>query len=262
MVEFNNAYRSKGPNHLEDMWVIVSAVGFWFNLDDNFGCFTGSEDGYSVRQLVAVMGSAVLTVLAAIEKAGELKPDSRFLDLALVIGYYLEFCHDLPAYGCEGESVMWCKHLIEYFKKGNLDPAKALATTKHHIEKIEKGEDDWGNEEVLQDQTTKDSEKENVNPQATKDKLQSPKSATGKRKRGSANAKSGASQDAKKEKDNWGWERLFKKYKKEHHPKMGGNHYDITKMSRAERKEAAYDGKDPFADVPAKDLEEDLVVFE
>jgi hypothetical protein len=34
-----------------------------------------------------------------------LKPDSRFLDLALVMGYYLELSHDLPAYGIEGACV-------------------------------------------------------------------------------------------------------------------------------------------------------------
>lgn len=240
MVEFNNAYHSKGPNRLEDMWVIISAVGLWFNTNDHFERLTMSEDGESVSQLLGVMGCAVVTVLAAIERAGELKPDSRFLDLALVIGYYVDFCYDLPAYGFEGEAVTWRKHAVEYFKKANLDPAKATATTKQRMEKIEKGDDELDEEEP-----TDGAEKENT----------SPKSATGKRKRGSA----GASEDANKEDDTWGWDKSFQKYKKDHDPKMGGNHYDITKMSRAERKEAAFDGKDPLAGVSAKDLKADLV---
>lgn len=245
MLEFNKVYRSKGPNRLEDMWVIVSAVGLWFNMEDHLQSLMMSDDGESVDQLICVTGSALLTVLAAIEKAGELKPDSRFLDLALVIGYYLECCWDLPAYGFEGASAKWRRHVVNYFKKANLDPAKALAATKQRIEKIEKGDESWY--ESDEEESTEDTEK----------KKASSKSATGKRKRGSASASEGANKD-----DMWGWKKLFQKYKKGHDPKMGGNHYDITKMSRAERKAAAFDGKDPLAGVPEKELKEDMIDLE
>ncbi|USP81136.1 hypothetical protein yc1106_08410 [Curvularia clavata] len=245
MVEFNKAYHSKGPNRLEDMWVIISAVGLWINQEDHLGCFMSSDDGEGVGELIGVIGCALLTVLAAIERAGELRPTSCFLDLAIVIGYYLECSYDLPAYGFEGKIVRWRKHAVEYFKKANLDPAKATAATKQRMEKIEKGDDDWDESD---EEATEGAGKENTRS----------KSATGKRKRGSA----GAIKDANKEEDTWGWDKSFQKYKKDHKPKMGGNQYDITKMSKAERKKAAFDGKDPFAGIPDKELKADMIDVE
>lgn len=242
MIEFNNAYHSKGPNRLEDMWVIISAVGLWLNKGDHLESITMSEDGESVVGILDLVGCAALTVLTAIEKAGELKPDSRFLDLALVIGYYIEFCYDLFAYELVSEIETLRKHIVEYFKKANLDPTKATARTKNRIERLEQRGDESG-----ENVTTEDAGKEN----------ESPKLAAGKRKRGSTSA----SENADEEEDTWGWDKSFQKYKKAHDPKMGGNNYDITKMTRAERKAKAFDGKDPLAGVSAKDLIEDLLDF-
>ncbi|KAI0552862.1 hypothetical protein F4679DRAFT_581369 [Xylaria curta] len=51
---------------------------------------------------------------------------------------------------------------------------------------------------------------------------------------------------AKNAKDPWGWTAALKKYKKDQGGKIGGDRYDITTMSSAERKEASFDNKDPF----------------
>jgi hypothetical protein len=45
-----------------------------------------NEDAEKTCELIGLIGCALLTVLSAIDRAGQLKPNSRFLDLALVIG--------------------------------------------------------------------------------------------------------------------------------------------------------------------------------
>jgi hypothetical protein len=280
MIEFDKAYHSEGPKRLEEMWVVISALGFWLNEDKRMGILM-RNDAEEVDMIVGLIGCALLTVLAAIEQAGELKPDSRFLDLTLVISYYLEVSYDLPAYGFEGDRIAWRKHAVNYFKKGNLDPAKGLCTTKSRIEKLEKV-GNYGQEKDETDETEEESDtgatkqiaatgsaenpvtilegedatKENVDPQTTDKTSESPND---KNKKGSGGVKSSKGKDDKQEGDPWKWTKTFKAYKKKHHPKMGGQHYDITKMSRAERAKAAFDGKDPFAHIPAKDLKENLL---
>ena len=156
-----------------------------------------------------MVGLALLTALHAIETAGELKPDSRLLDLTLVIGYYIEFSHDLPEYGIEGDCVAWRKEAIAYFEQGKLDTSKALASTELRIA------------------TLKDDKEPGSVEKTTKA-------------------------------DKWSWDAKFKAYKRRQ-GKVGGNHYDITKMSRAQRAEAAFEKKDPLAAISLKDLKADML---
>ena len=186
------------------------------------------------------MGCAFLTVISAIDHAGELKRDSKFLDLALVIGYYLEASHDLPAHGIEGECVSWRKEAVALFKKGKLDPKKALFGTADRLKALENAPDFNGS---VPDED-KDSEATSGKESETSGK---------KRKRGE---KSKASEN-----DPWQWDAKFKAYKKMQGKSLGGQKYDITKMSRAERADSAFNGKDPLADVSAKDLKENLLDF-
>jgi hypothetical protein len=63
-------------------------------------------------------------------------------------------------------------------------------------------------------------------------------------------------------KDPWVWAKRLKEYNNQHGtPKIGGTKYDITKMTRKERAEHAFDGKNPLADVSDKDLKEGLLDF-
>ena len=96
LIEFDESFRAN-DDRIEKMWSVVSAVGLWMNSDENIDALTNNEDGETTCELFGVLGCALLTVLATIEAAGELKPDSRFLDLTLGISYYLELSHDLPA---------------------------------------------------------------------------------------------------------------------------------------------------------------------
>ena len=50
------------------------------------------EDGQRVNVLVDLIGRAFLSGLETIDSAGELKSESRFPDLGLVMSIYLDWC--------------------------------------------------------------------------------------------------------------------------------------------------------------------------
>ncbi|KAG9185190.1 hypothetical protein G6011_07734 [Alternaria panax] len=298
MIEFDQGFQTK-EDRVEKMWSVISAVGLWLNEDSHVDALINNEDGETTCEIFGLLGCALLTVLAAIEAAGELKPDSRFLDLTLGIAYYLEISHDLPAYGIEGEYVAWRKEAVNYFKKGELDPEKGIFATKLRIEKLSKGGDFDGEkdyeetngtvEKIMTGTTTleklqaeraatnpagssaenpvtipedDDVDKENATPEATADKaVPPPPTAKGKRKRGSGDEENArnARNANNAEKDPWHWDRKFKLYKKRQGGTLGGEKYDITKMSRADRAAASYTGKDPLAKIPVKYMKENLL---
>lgn len=206
-----------------------------------------NDDADTTCELIGLLGCALLTALSAIDRAGELKPDSRFLDLALVIGYYLELSHDLPAYGIEGNCVAWRKEAVALFKKGKLDPDKALFATSLRLEKLENAPnyDTVANESL--ESVSGDEDKENADPESDDSANKTKTKAKGKSK-------------AAKE-DLWRWSEQFNAYKQEHRHALGGQKYDVTKMTRAERAAAAFNGKDPLADCLVKDLKANLIDF-
>ncbi|KAF2871327.1 hypothetical protein BDV95DRAFT_607582 [Massariosphaeria phaeospora] len=220
MVEFDNAFHKKGGPSLNEMWVLISALGRWIASDP--AELINNEDGETVCKLCGLIGCALLTMLRALDSAGELKPQSTFLDLPLVISFYLAWSHDLPAYGIEGDVVAWRKQAVALFKRGNLDPSKGIFSTAKLLDKLEKAPNYDGLAVAL-----------------------------------------GAVPEPESEdyKDPGDWETLFKKYKKGRNLKMGRTHYDITKMSRAERASYAFDRKDPLAHVSVEDLKNDRLDF-
>jgi hypothetical protein len=94
----------------------------------------GNEDGDKVKALISLMGCALLTSLNVLDGAGELKSDSKFLDLPLVISCFLEWAHDLEAYGIDDGETDWLEHAVMYFKKARLDPNKGVARTAKRLE--------------------------------------------------------------------------------------------------------------------------------
>lgn len=171
-----------------------------------------NEDGEKVQALAGIMGYALLCALAAVYHVDEMKADTEFLDLSLVITYFLEWSSDLPDYGIEGKSVEWRPHAAAYFNKAKFEASKGVAGTKELLEKAKPS-----------------------------DESKLPK---------------------KTEKDPWVWAKRLKDYSKCHStPKIGGTHYDITKMSCKMRASHAFDNKDLLADVSDKDLKEGNLDF-
>ncbi|KAJ4368952.1 hypothetical protein N0V83_006034 [Neocucurbitaria cava] len=209
---------------------------------DNFDAYqriAENDDADGSKELTGLLGCALLTALSAIDQAGELKPDSRFLDLALVISEYLDASHDLPDYGIEGECVAWRKEAVVLFKKGKLDPKKALWGTAGLLKKLE-SPSNWSTDE-MDDNSGEEEDKENQ------------KTSSGKKRKRETQSK------VKEEKDPWQWDKKFKACKKKAGKTFGGEKYDITKFTRAERAREAFDGKDPLADLPIQALKDNLL---
>ena len=116
------------------MWSAVSAVAHWLNSnvgssgDPAVMTLIDVDDAERVAENVRVAGCMILTGLDAIDRAGELKPDSRFHDLGLVMSLCLKWSWGLEEYGIgeEGECE-WCPTIVAYAKKASLDLAKAGA---------------------------------------------------------------------------------------------------------------------------------------
>ena len=136
---FRQSFQQKRGQRLEKMWAIVSAIGLWANVENiseliskSVGqsllpplTYSDTDDGDKTCKMIGVLGCALLTALSAIDRAGELKPDSRFLDLALVIDHFLELSYDLPDCGIEGTCVSWRKEAVAILIKAKLDPSNA-----------------------------------------------------------------------------------------------------------------------------------------
>jgi hypothetical protein len=113
-----------------------------------------ADDSDKVVALSGLIGHALLRGLAALDHADEMKTDTTFLDLPLVITSFLEWSAQLPESDIEGEAVEWRPHAAAYFKKAGFEPEKGLPGTKELIEKAEpseisklpakKAKDPWG----------------------------------------------------------------------------------------------------------------------
>ncbi|KAH7090730.1 hypothetical protein FB567DRAFT_626667 [Paraphoma chrysanthemicola] len=203
IIAFDTSLEKKDDDALKQIWATISALSLFLN-EVEMGPFIGNEDGEKVSALAELMGFTFVRALAALDHAGELKTDTAFLDIPIVITSFLEWSDDLPSYGIEGDALDWRSHAAAYFQKVKFDNEKGIATTAKLIEEAEPSDES----------------------DLTK--------------------KSG--------KDPWKWSKRLKEYKSNHGPKIGGTKYDITKMSRKERASHAFDGKDPLADIPEKEL--------
>ena len=80
--------------------------------------FPGNEDGDTTIEQYRVIGSAFLTALHALDRAGELKADSKFSDLALVISLFLQFACGLEDYGIEEDDSDWRVNVAGEYVRG------------------------------------------------------------------------------------------------------------------------------------------------
>jgi hypothetical protein len=123
----------------------------------------GNEDGERVCECYGLIGCAILTALNALDLAGELKADSKFQDLALVISFFLAWSDGLESYGVEEdgngdadgewyealgknelegtEEFDWRKQVVSYAKKAGVDPAKGVSSTAEMFENYTKDAD-------------------------------------------------------------------------------------------------------------------------
>lgn len=101
--------------------------------------------------MLGLVGHALLRGLAALDFADELKPDTEFVDIPIVITSLLAFSQSLPEYGLEDEAVKWRPHAAAYFKKGKFSIEKGISATERILQSA-KG----GSEAELPKNTVKD----------------------------------------------------------------------------------------------------------
>jgi len=79
------------------------------------------DDGEGESATWGLSGCAILTMLNELDRAGHLKPDSKFQDLALVMGMALKWSDGQDDYGYEPEDLEWRNSVVAYAKKGGID---------------------------------------------------------------------------------------------------------------------------------------------
>lgn len=118
LIDFNKAQKST----LEERWSIVAAMSHWLNTDDG-DLWLSIDDGDRTGETAGVVGAALLSTLNEMDKKGELKGNSKFIDLGLVMALYLKWSVD-PADIPIEEVQEWQPHVVAYAKKAGLDLAK------------------------------------------------------------------------------------------------------------------------------------------
>ncbi|KAK5732197.1 hypothetical protein LTR17_010774 [Elasticomyces elasticus] len=127
LLAFNTAYIKKDT---DQMWIVASAVAHWRSSEDtNMVLISG--DGDTATPRVEACGRMFLTALEAVEREGELKAESRFRDLGLVMSLNLKWSADLLQYGI-GEEVQcnWRKDVVAYGKAAGVDLTEAWASAE------------------------------------------------------------------------------------------------------------------------------------
>jgi hypothetical protein len=94
------------------------------------------EDGERAVQLATLIGTAVLTGLSMVERAGELKPDSKFLDLGIVISTYLRWTLEATEVCMEDEEFAWYQDVVAYFERSGIDADKGVKGTRERLVKL------------------------------------------------------------------------------------------------------------------------------
>ena len=115
IIEFNGAFEEKDT---DKMWSIVATLAHWLNHGSS-QAWMGVEDSERAGNTLQVVGIALLTALHQLDRAGELKQDSKFRDLGLVMALCLQIGASSPI-----DYMEWVPKLISYAKKAGIDLAK------------------------------------------------------------------------------------------------------------------------------------------
>jgi hypothetical protein len=120
-----------------------------------------ADDGDMTMALLPLVGFAFITTLDAVDAAGQLKPDSKSLDLALIMSFFLQWVPEDGASDGEDVPVSWRETIVGYVKKGNIVLAavrpyvnKALLKKFKNVKPVKpaaksKAADRWGSKKVV-----------------------------------------------------------------------------------------------------------------
>ncbi|KJX95495.1 hypothetical protein TI39_contig4110g00008 [Zymoseptoria brevis] len=122
---------------LQQMWAIVTVLAMFLCRDVSFP-WSMVDDGERYEHLIAVSGCAALTALNELDRVGQLKKDSRFLDLGHVMAMFLLWSKTATGLTVEGrirhdpyddddaelEIYEWVGPLLAYAAKADIDLAE------------------------------------------------------------------------------------------------------------------------------------------
>lgn len=213
------------------MWAPLATLGH-FVVSDMGGSFQYIDDGARTCELINLIGCAFITMLDVLDKDNQLKKDGEINDLGLIVSLYLKFAHGQEDYGTGEEDVEWRSYLVPYAKKAGYDQ-NGLQTA---------GCDGTGPRWSESDDEVSEA-------------------------------------DLNKAAKHFDWTKTvslyhklvlahglillqLREYKKNYTGgnKLGGERYNIMKMSRKERASYAFDKKDPLAEFSEKDIMEGNLV--
>lgn len=125
VADFHAAFvMPESKNRLRNMWFPLAALLHWIAIKESIVDFTCGDDSGAVVDILALIGRAFVTMLNALERAGELKPDSSFKDLALVISLALIFLDeymDEDSIGEVDDEDIWTQEIMLYAKNFDID---------------------------------------------------------------------------------------------------------------------------------------------
>lgn len=98
----------------------------------------GNENGEKTEAVIGLIGHALIRGLAALDFADQIKPDTDFADVPIVITSLLHFSNRLEDYGIEGGE-KWRPHAATYFKKGKFAHEKGISSTEAVLETAKGG---------------------------------------------------------------------------------------------------------------------------
>ncbi|KAH6618862.1 hypothetical protein C7974DRAFT_427094 [Boeremia exigua] len=161
VVAFDGSLKKKDEDALKRTWAIVSALSLWLN-EVNQRPLMGNENGEKTQAIIELIGYTLLRGLAALDFEGQVKPDTDFLDVPIVITSLLEFSDSLEDYGIDAEALEWRPHAAAYFKKGGFAIEKGVFAAKKVLESAnggseaslaKKGKDPWGWDKLVKKYT-------------------------------------------------------------------------------------------------------------
>lgn len=119
LIEFNEAY---GKKDVEKMWCVAAVMAHWLN-HPGTDPWLSIDDGERTEETFGVIGCMLLTVLDFIEREKELKADSKFHDLGLIMTLFIKSAI-APAEIPLEAGLEWREAVVAYSKLAKIDLAK------------------------------------------------------------------------------------------------------------------------------------------
>ncbi|KAK6863795.1 hypothetical protein PG995_000323 [Apiospora arundinis] len=154
LVAFDDQFKKKEHDEetINHMWAVAAAAVHWLTTEE-LGPWIGCDDGERIKNTMECIGVMLLSALNELDRAGDLKPDSRIKDLALVMVWYLEWSKDLPDYGFDGDELDWRPQILAYARKAGIDlatPSSGLFGAAQLVSTLDEEADDDDGYDITQ----------------------------------------------------------------------------------------------------------------